>query len=108
MSVKSFYGKRTEHRFLPNAVNQIQDDDPESSDVVIIGPPTGGQDSDLENEDDEILNTTGLPEEIVGEVEGFNIRNNEIERMTSDGEDSDMEPPPGKKQQKKKMLKNLK
>ena len=42
-SVKSFYGKRTQHRFLPDAVNQIQDDDPESADVVIIGPPTGGQ-----------------------------------------------------------------
>ena len=52
----------------------------------------------MENEDDEILNTTGLPEEIAGEVEGFNIRNDEIERMTSDGEDSDVEPPPAKKQ----------
>ena len=38
----------------------------------------------MENEDDEILNTTGLPEEIVGEVEFFSIRNNEIERMISD------------------------
>ena len=63
-----------------------------------MGPPTGRQDSDLENEDDEILNTTGLPEEIAGEVEGFNIRNDEIERITSDGEDSDVEPPPAKKQ----------
>ena len=44
--------------FLSDAVNQIQDDDPESADVVIIGPPTGRQDSDLENEDDKILNTT--------------------------------------------------
>ena len=42
-SVKSFYGKRIQHRYLPDAVNQIQDDDPESADVVIIGPPTGGQ-----------------------------------------------------------------
>ena len=44
--------------FLSDAVNQIQDDHPESADVVIIGPPTGRQDSDLENEHDEILNTT--------------------------------------------------
>ena len=42
MSVKSFYGKRTQHRFLSDAVNHIQDDDPESADVVIIGPPTEG------------------------------------------------------------------
>ena len=41
-SVKSFYGKRTLHRFLSGAVNQIQDDDPESADVVTNGTPTGG------------------------------------------------------------------
>ena len=92
-SVKSFYGKRTQHRFLPDVINQIQDDDPKSADVVIIGPPTGGQDSDLENEDDKILNKTGLPAEIAGQVKVFNIWNDEIERMTSDGEDGDLEPP---------------
>ena len=53
----------------------------------------------MENEDYGILNTTGLSEEIAGEVEVFNIRNNEIERMTSDGEDSDVELPAAKKQE---------
>ena len=52
--VKSFYGKRTRHRFSPDVVNHIQDDYPESADVVIIGAPTGGQGSDLENEGDKI------------------------------------------------------
>ena len=47
---------------------------------------------------DQILNATGLPEEIVGEVKVFNIRNDEIERPTFDGEDSDVEPLPSKKQ----------
>ena len=97
-SVKSFYGKRTQHRFFLDSLNQIQDNNPESADIVIRGPPTGGQDSDLENEDDEILSTIELPEEVVGEVEVFNIRNNEVERMTSDGADSNVEPPPAKKQ----------
>ena len=97
-SVKSFYGKWTQHRFLSDAVNEIQDYDPETADVVIIGPQTGGQDSDLENEDNRILNTTGFPGEIAGEIEVFNIRNDKIERMTSDGEDSNVEPPPAKKQ----------
>ena len=100
-SVKSFYGKRTQHRFLSDTVNQIQDDDPESADAVIIEPPTCVQDSYLENEDDEILNTTGLAEEIAGEVEVLNIKNDEIERMTSDGEDSDVEPSTAKKQKQK-------
>ena len=68
VTIKSFDGKRIQHRFSSYDVNQIQNDDPESADVVIIGPPTGGQSSDLENEDKEILNTTGLPEEIAGEV----------------------------------------
>ena len=64
VSVRRFYGKQTQHRFLPDTVNQIQDDDPESADVVIIGPPTGGQDIFLENED-RISYTTGLPEEML-------------------------------------------
>ena len=100
MSVKSFYGKRTQHRFLSDAVNKIQDDDLGLTNVVIIKMPKGAQDNDLENEDNEILNTTELPEEIAGEVEVFNIRNNEIERMTSDGKDSNVEPPTAKKRKK--------
>ena len=38
-SVKGFYEKQTQYCFLFDAVNQIWDDDPESADVVIIGPP---------------------------------------------------------------------
>ena len=48
VSVKSFCGKRSQHRFLSDAVNQIQDDYPESA--VVIRSLTGGQDSNLENE----------------------------------------------------------
>ena len=61
-------------------------------------PLTCRQESDLENQHDEVLNTTGLPEEISGDVEVFNNSNNEIQRITSDDEDSDVEPPPAKKQ----------
>ena len=60
----------------------------------------------MENKDEDILNTTWLPEEFTGEVEVFNTRNNEIERMISDGEDSDMKPPP--KQNAKKSKTNVK
>ena len=84
--------------FLSDTVNQIQDDEPESADAFIIGPPTSGEDSDLGNEDNEILNTTWLPEETAGEVEVVNIRNDEIERMTSHGKESNVEPPPARKQ----------
>ena len=77
-------------------MKQIQDDDPGSVDVFTIGPPTGRQDSDLENEDDKSLNITGSPQEIAEEVEVFNVRNNGIERMTSDSEDSNVETRPVK------------
>ena len=32
--LKSFYGKRTQHRFISDVVNQIQDNNPESADVL--------------------------------------------------------------------------
>ena len=83
--------------FLSDAVNQIQDDDPESADVVVIGPPTGRQDSDLENEDDEILNTTRVTWE--NRWWSWSLQYyDEIERITSDGEDGDVEPSLGQKQ----------
>ena len=81
--LKSFYGKGTQYRFLSEAVNQIQYNDSESADVVVIGPPTGGQESVLGNENDEIFNTKDLLEKIAGEVEVFNIRNNGNGRITS-------------------------
>ena len=96
--VKCFYGKRIQHRFLSDVVNQIKDDGLELTDVAITGPPTGEQDSDLDNENYEILNTTGLHEGIAEEIEDFNIRNGEIERMNSDGEDNDVGPPTVQKQ----------
>ena len=54
----SSYGKPSQHHFLSDAVNQIQDDDPESAHNVLIGPPRGQQYSKLGNEDDKTLNTT--------------------------------------------------
>ena len=65
--------QQTQHRFLSDAVNQIQDDDPESADVVIIGPPTGDLYSDLENEDNKILNTTGLPKKSLEKLKSSNL-----------------------------------
>ena len=106
--VKGFYGKRTQHHVLPGAVNQIQDDDPQPVDAFLTGPPTGGEGSGWGNEDNKILNETGLTEKIAWEVEVFNIRNDRIERMSFDNEDNYVEPPPAKKQKKKKRKKKLK
>ena len=64
----------------------------------------------MKNEDHEILITIELRAEIAREVEVFNTKNDEIERMTSDGEDSDVERPPTKrlKQNAKKSKINVK
>ena len=37
----------------------------------MIGPPTGGEDSDMESENEGILNALGLPNEVAGEMEVF-------------------------------------
>ena len=60
---------------MVDAVSQTEEVDPDTADVVIEGPSTGGQDTDLENENEDALNTDGIPNEVSGEVEVFNIRN---------------------------------
>ena len=37
----------------------------------MIGPSTGGEDSDMESENEKILGATGLPNVVAGEVEVF-------------------------------------
>ena len=59
--VRSFYDKKTQHCEMASAVNQIEEEKPETSDIVVIGPPLGGQGSDLENENDDLLCVDGLP-----------------------------------------------
>ena len=74
-----FYCKKnTQHCFLNDANSQIENDDPETADTVMIGPPTGGADSDMESEIEEILEATGLPNEVAGEVKVFQITSNEV------------------------------
>ena len=37
-----------EHKFFLDAVNQVEKETPETPDLVLIGPLTRGQDSDIE------------------------------------------------------------
>ena len=79
ISTNTFYRKKnTQHCFLNDAISQIENDDPETADIVMIGPPTGGADSDMESENEEILEATDLPNEVAGEVEVFQITSNEV------------------------------
>ena len=72
ISTKTFYRKKnTQHCLLNDAISQIENDDPETADIVMIGPHTGSEDSDMECKNEEILDATGLPNEVAGEVEVF-------------------------------------
>ena len=79
ISTKKFYRKKnTKHCFLNDAISQIKNDDPETADIGTTGPRTGSEDSDMESENEEILDATGLPNEISGEVEVLQIASNEV------------------------------
>ena len=67
ISTKTFYRKKnTQHCFLNDAISQIENNNPETADIVMIGPLTGGEDSNMESENQEILNATGLPMVTIG------------------------------------------
>ena len=100
ISTNTFYRKKnTQHCFLNDAISQIENDDPETADIVMIGPPTGGADSDMESENEEILEATGLPNEVAGEVEVFKITSNEV-MSDSDSEEQRSSEPTAKRAKK--------
>ena len=72
IGTKTFYRKKnTQHCFLNDAISQIKNDDHETADIVMIGPPTRGEDSDMESKNKEIMDATSLPGDVAGEVEMF-------------------------------------
>ena len=73
MDTKSFYGKQriTHHKFLQDAVSEVEKSG-KSVSIAICGPPDGGDDSDIELENDnEMTEVENLPKEIAGEVDVF-------------------------------------
>ena len=79
IGIKTFYCKKNTQRcFLNDAISQIENDDPEMADIVMIGPPTGSEDSDMKSENKKIMDATGLPNNVAGEVEVFQITSNEV------------------------------
>ena len=66
-NVGSFYGKKQMRDcLLIDAINQVDEDNPEIAEIIMIGPPTGGQDSDIEEENDDALKETDMPAEVTG------------------------------------------
>ena len=55
-SIGSFYGKKqTPHCLLIDAINQVDENNTETADIITIDPPTVGQDSNIEEENDDAL-----------------------------------------------------
>ena len=46
-NVRFFYGKRSQHCEIASAANQVEEEKPETTDIVMIGRPLGEQESDL-------------------------------------------------------------
>ena len=66
-NVGLFYGKKQiRDCLLIDAINQVDEDNPEIAEIIMIGPPTGGQDSDIEEENDDALKETDMSAEVTG------------------------------------------
>ena len=65
----------------------------------MIGLPTRGEDSDMESKNEEILVATGLPNEVAGEMEVFQITSNEV-MSDSDSEEQGRSEPTAKRAKK--------
>ena len=100
ISTKTVYGKKNiQHCFLNDAISQIENDDPGTANIIMIGSPTGGDDSDMESKNEEILDATGLPNEVAGEVEVFQITRNEV-MCDSDSEEQGSSEPTARRTKK--------
>ena len=100
ISTNTFYRKKnTQHCFLNDAISQIENDDPETAGIVMIGPPTGGAYNDMESENEDNLEATGPPNKIAGEVEVFQITSNEV-MSNSDSEEQGSSEPTAKRAKK--------
>lgn len=81
MDPKVFYGKVVHHRLLREAVEFLETSKVETADVVIVGPPEGGEDSDIEAvDDDNMVEDPCMPAEVAGEIDVFcNVGDDEEE-----------------------------
>ena len=80
-----------------DAINQVDEDNPETADIIMIGPPTGGQDSDIEEENDDALKETDIPAEITGEHEVFQFAKEDEEAPENSDNQALVEAPEVKK-----------
>ena len=69
-SGKSFYGNKISyHRFMQAEINEIvADDENSSADIILIGLPAGGYETDNEEEDENAVTRTVLPNEVSSEM----------------------------------------
>ena len=65
LNVKSLYSDKTvKCRFLQDAIEEVEQEDVDAADFVFTGRLNAGNVTDEEEEDNEIFNHSGLPEEV--------------------------------------------
>ena len=108
--MRSFYGKKTQHCEIAIAVNQVEEEKPETADIVMMGLPPGGQENDLENENDDSMRVRGLPNKVSCKLEVFNVQNEDLsdDDDTNDDNFETTAPPTPKKAKKGKPHKAVK
>ena len=90
-SAKSFYGEKTSyHRFMHVAVAQVLNDNPPYADIIMIGPPTGGNENDVEEENEDDVGDTGMPQEVSSEliVQQRDDNNGAIDKQFADDQEA--------------------
>ena len=75
-------GEKTQHCEIASAVNQVEEEKPETAHIVMRELPLVGQKSDLENENNDLMCVAGLPNEVSCELEVFKVHN---EGLSDDG-----------------------
>ena len=72
MNVKSFYGSIASESYLQNAIDVAEEEAEGRADIVFIGPPRDGQDSDTEIQDDDgMKDLDSVPQEVADELDIF-------------------------------------
>ena len=75
-------GEKTQHCEIVSAVNQVEEEKPETAHIVMRELPLVGQESDLENENNDLMCVAGLPNKVSHELEVFKVHN---ENLSDDG-----------------------
>ena len=112
LNVKSFYSNKTVKRcFLQDTIEEVEQEDIDAADFVLTGPSNSDNATNEEEKDHEICNHSGLPREVLGEIEVVTRSiepNSNDDEGKDDEESSDGDEPPRKQKKQNKKTEDTK